>query len=85
MHWWPVLPGVVLVVVALRDVFHTLWHPSGEGVLSGALTRVLWAGARRRGRRAGALVGPVTVVATIVVWVALLVLGFALVHWPFPR
>ena len=82
-QWWPVVPGGLLVVVALRDVFHTLWHPSGTGRVSGALTAAMWAAARRRRSRAGALVGPASVVATVVLWVVLLGLGWALVYWPF--
>jgi hypothetical protein len=34
--------GLGLVLVVLREVFHQLFHPSGSGHLSDALTRAVW-------------------------------------------
>ncbi|MCB7135954.1 ion channel [Cellulosimicrobium marinum] len=50
------LAGTALVVLVLRDVFHTLWHPAGEGRLNGLVGRAAWAvvhrlPARSRARR----------------------------------
>ena len=79
------LLGTALIFVALRDIFDTLFHPSGKGMLSRALPRFLWRGIRRIGHRyplAQELCGPVTLLAVIASWTALLGLGWAFVFWP---
>ncbi|WP_199584103.1 potassium channel family protein [Blastococcus sp. TF02A-30] len=87
MAWidWPVTAlGVAVVLVALRDIFHTLWHPSGRGTISTRVMASVWRLARWRRDRGsgGVLSGPVAVAAVIGVWVALLVGGGALVYAP---
>jgi hypothetical protein len=73
--------GVALVVMALRDIFHTIWHPTGRGGLSRRLMAAVWhIGRRRRGM--GALVGPLAMVVIVLAWVLLILLGWALVYWP---
>lgn len=74
--------GLLLVGAALREVFHTLLHPSGVGQLTPAIFRVVWRAARRIGPRARAVAGPLGVVSSIVVWTLLIVMGWALVYWP---
>jgi hypothetical protein len=79
------LLGTALILVALRDIFDTLFHPSGKGMLSRALPRFLWRGVRRIGVRyplAQELCGPVTLLAVIASWAALLAVGWAFVFWP---
>jgi hypothetical protein len=79
------LLGTGLILVALRDIFDTLFHPSGKGMLSRALPRFLWRGVRRIGGRyplAQELCGPVTLLAVIASWAALLAVGWAFVFWP---
>jgi hypothetical protein len=79
------LLGTGLILVALRDIFDTLFHPSGKGMLSRALPRFLWRGVRRIGVRyplAQELCGPVTLLAVIASWAALLAVGWAFVFWP---
>jgi hypothetical protein len=79
------LLGAGLILVALRDIFDTLFHPSGKGMLSRALPRFLWRGVRRIGGRyplAQELCGPVTLLAVIARWAALLAVGWAFVFWP---
>ena len=79
------LLGAGLILVALRDIFDTLFHPSGKGMLSRALPRFLWRGVRRIGGRyplAQELCGPVTLLAVIASWAALLAIGWAFVFWP---
>jgi hypothetical protein len=80
--------GVFLVVVALRDVFDTLFHPHGRGIVSQAVVRWIWRLTRalvRRNHAALSLAGPLAFVAVIAVWGALVVVGFALILWPhFP-
>ncbi|MEE6289234.1 potassium channel family protein [Georgenia sp. MJ173] len=82
MMWIATLLGGVLVLVAWRDVFTTLWHPSGRGPVGTALMRVVWRLSGRLGTGGRRLSGPVAMVLVIVTWAALLVVGCALVYWP---
>ncbi|MGW5342735.1 ion channel [Streptomyces sp. HUAS TT3] len=80
---WPVgLLGVVLVLLVLRDVFHTLWHPTRHGGLSRLVMMGLWRlSARLPGsRRASGLTGPLAMVAVVAVWTLTVVVGWALVY-----
>ncbi|MCE0487965.1 potassium channel family protein [Ornithinimicrobium sediminis] len=77
--------GAALVLLALWDIFHTLWHPRGFGFVARVLFRALWAVSRwwnRRTGRSSELAGPVGLLATAIAWAAVVVLGFALVYWP---
>lgn len=74
--------GVVLVLAALRDVFQTLLHPSGRGRISVVVTNVVWWSCHRLGTSAVRLSGPAAMVVVTVVWVGLVVIGWALVYWP---
>jgi hypothetical protein len=79
------LLGIGLIFAALRDIFDTLFHPSGKGMLSRALPRPLWRGARWFAARyptARELCGPIALLAVIASWVVLLAVGWALVLWP---
>lgn len=78
--------GVGLVLVAVRDVFHTLFHPDGRGRLSRSIGRTAWRAMRvagRRRRRALALAGPLIVVLVAAAWLVLVVVGGALIYWPW--
>jgi hypothetical protein len=76
--------GVVVVLAALRDIFHTLWHPSGRGGVARRVLAAVWRGGRpRRGhRRVRVLAGPLAMVVVVMAWVALIVLGWTLIYWP---
>lgn len=77
--------GIALLVVAVIDVIQTVFQPIGDGFLSTHLERGIWrlfARLRRRWPRLGSVSGTVTLFAIAVVWVALLVLGAALIYWP---
>lgn len=79
------LLGIGLIFAALRDIFDTLFHPSGKGMLSRALPRPLWRGARWFAARyptVRELCGPIALLAVIASWVVLLAVGWALVLWP---
>ncbi len=79
------LLGAVMVLIALRDIFDTMFHPSGKGMLSRALPRLLWRGVRRIGVRyplAQELCGPATLLCVIASWTTLLAVGWAFVFWP---
>lgn len=79
------LAGVALIAVALRDIFETLFHPSGRGMLGNSIARGVWQLAHRLRRRRGAAPrwgGPLGYVAVLAAWTAMLVVGWALIFWP---
>lgn len=82
--WLLTLAGLALVGTAVRDIFHTLWHPHGFGGLSRMLFRLVWRLGKplNRGTRSTELVGPLGLVLTTLSWTALIVTGFALVYLP---
>ena len=84
MTWAMTAAGLVAIVYALRDIFHTLWHPAGFGSLSRIVFRSMWRVTKvsRRGSRSTELAGPLGLLATLGVWASLSVLGFALVYLP---
>ncbi|WP_164704693.1 potassium channel family protein [Blastococcus litoris] len=75
----------MLLVLVLRDVFHTLFHPAGQGSLSRLILSGTWRVARWVGgpTRLAELAGPLGVVAVIGTWGGAVVLGGALVYWPY--
>jgi voltage-gated potassium channel Kch len=77
--------GVLLIAIALRDVFDVLFHESGRAVLASLLMRLVWRGVRgiaRRRRSALSLAGPFSLLAVVTTWGLLLVVGWTLVFWP---
>lgn len=83
MTWILTIVGVGLIAIALRDIFHTLWHPSGFGTLSRLVFAAIWRIAKpRKGGRSTELAGPVGLLATLAVWTLLLIAGFCLVYLP---
>jgi hypothetical protein len=75
------IAGIVLVLVAVNDVFHTLLRPTVTGRLSGLVFRTVWR-FTRPGHRFATASGPVTILSTIVVWLALITIGWALIYLP---
>lgn len=82
--------GAFIVLMGLADAFLTILHPDRDGRLSAALNRGVWrlavAAARLRpGSRQELLgmAGPSMVVADILLWMLLPILGYALMYWPF--
>jgi hypothetical protein len=75
--------GLLLVALALRDVFDTLFHESGRAVLSSVVMRAVWRIFRRLGgRRRLSLAGPIALIAVVMSWAVLLVVGWALLLMP---
>lgn len=74
--------GVVLIVFGLRDMFHTLLHPSGKGNLSQWVFRGMWNASKAIGHRLGSGVGPAAMVAVIIQWVIFQSVGWALIYYP---
>ncbi|HET7417886.1 MAG TPA: potassium channel family protein [Solirubrobacterales bacterium] len=81
---WTVL-GVALIVLALRDIFDVLFHPLGRGMIARRVVRGIAAIARRAPRPSGTLgllAGPLSYIAVVGTWAALLAVGWALVFLP---
>lgn len=85
------LVGAALVLLALADVFFTVLFPaSGHGPIRRPLARLTWQAFAVVGRRLSegarrhllAYSGPVQIAVSIFVWVALLLVGWALVYQP---
>ncbi|MBF6558406.1 MAG: two pore domain potassium channel family protein [Acidimicrobiales bacterium] len=81
MHWLTAAAGAALVLFVLRDIFHTVGHPEGQGSLSRFVLSTTWRLSRLRGGR-GRLAGPLALLAVILVWGTLAVVGWALLYWP---
>lgn len=84
MDWLATGAGITLVLLVLRDIFHTLGHPEGQGSISDLVLRTAWWLSRRRGGagRLSRLAGPLALLAVIIVWGSLAVIGWALIYWP---
>ncbi len=77
--------GVALVLVALRDVVHELFHPELSGSVSRFLARMMWRVIRAAAplhRAALHHAGPLMLVAIGAAWVALVAVGAALIYTP---
>lgn len=74
--------GIVLILTALRDVFHTLFNPSKQGDLSEWIARGIWRGTRHTLPRALHYAGPVAFVTVVLYWTVSMIFGFALVYYP---
>lgn len=82
MEWGASVAGALVVAFVLRDIFHTLLHPTADGSMSRTILRVVWRAFHwQRGRKPLTLAGPVGFVAVVATWTLLLVLGFACVYW----
>lgn len=79
------LVGFALILAVLRDIFQELFSPNSYGRLSRRVQVSLWRAAKRyaRGdRRKLALIGPISIIVIIGLWVALMAGGWALLLWP---
>lgn len=74
--------GAALVLLAIRDVFHTLFNPSKQGDLSEWIARSLWRGFRRALPSALNYAGPVAFISVVFYWTASVIVGFALIYLP---
>ena len=80
---WYLALGFVLITASIVDLLWTsLWVDGGAGPISSRTTTLIWRGLRRAGRdrpRILSLAGPLTLVATLVLWVGLLWAGWTFV------
>lgn len=86
------LIGIGLLCLLGADVFLTVFHAQGRGgPVNRMQKRLLWGVFRRLGVRRGgepraallALGAPASVVITLTLWVAVLVVGYALIFYPY--
>ncbi|WP_254863614.1 potassium channel family protein [Halovivax gelatinilyticus] len=76
-----VLGTIVLVATVVDILWTTLWVDGGSGPLSGRLTTGVWRGLRwasREETRLLSVAGPLILVATLVMWIAGLWVGWSL-------
>ena len=77
--------GVLVLLLLYLDVFLTIFHPEGRGgPLTGRLNRGAWGAFRTlagRRPRTLAFAGPVMPVLTLIVWMGLLIAGYALIYY----
>ena len=73
--------GVVLIAAIVWEVFNDLFHPAGTGALSDWMGRALF-GMFKRFPQLLPLAGPFTLLTVIALWVAGLIVGFALLYLP---
>lgn len=81
MAWIISAAGLLVVLVALRDIFHTLWHPAGFGrITQWVFQLVWWATKHVVPSRTRHLAGPTAVVGTVMLWTGTVVVGWTLVY-----
>ncbi|WP_235892628.1 potassium channel family protein [Mycolicibacterium hodleri] len=81
--WVVAVVGSLLVVVVVRDVFHTLFHPVGHGSIAPQMMKLVWWLLRvfRSDRRIASLTGPLGIALVVVTWGAMAVLGWAMLYY----
>ena len=84
MEWVITVLGVGLVIVVVRDVFHTLFHPVGHGSIAPQVMKLVWRLLRLfpSDRRIASLTGPLGITAVIITWGVTAVLGWMLIYFP---
>ncbi|WP_234835065.1 potassium channel family protein [Mycolicibacterium stellerae] len=81
-HWVVAVMGVLLIVVVVRDVFHTLFHPIGHGSIAPQVMKFVWWLLRLfpADRRIASLTGPLGIALVVLTWGALAVVGWSLLY-----
>ncbi|HEX6233762.1 MAG TPA: potassium channel family protein [Jiangellaceae bacterium] len=81
--------GLLLVGLALWDVWSTVLHPDAEGVLARGIRRTMWRLATGCGvrlpswrRHLLSLAGPAIIALTFIAWISLVILGLTLIAYP---
>lgn len=76
--YWGV--GAILILAALQDLFHTLFHPAARGDISDWLAMRVWRACQRGGCKLLRVAGPMAFATVIFYWMASVFLGFALMY-----
>ena len=82
LDWVLTIVGIALVLVVVRDVFHTLFHPIGHGSVAPQVMKTVWRVLRLfpADRRLASLTGPLGMVAVIGTWAVGVVVGWSLIY-----
>ena len=82
MDWVFSVVGVALVLIVVRDVFHTLFHPVGHGSVAPLVMKSVWRTVRLfpSERRIASLSGPLGVTAVIGTWAVASTVGWMLIY-----
>jgi hypothetical protein len=82
--WVSVALGALLILFSLRDISLTLLTPTGHGSISRWLMARIWSVAGTLvQRRNHEVIGPLVFVGVLIFWTVLVVVGWALIYWPF--
>lgn len=83
MDWVLAIVGFAVVAVVVRDVFHTLFYPIGNGSISPQVMKMVWRVLRPLPARLRItmLTGPVAMLAVISTWAVGAVVGWALIYF----
>lgn len=83
MEWTATVIGIVLVALIVRDVFHTMFHPVGNGSIAPQVMKLNWRllGLMPAQRRMSGLTGPFGIAMVVLAWGAIAVLGWTLIYW----
>jgi len=83
IDWAVGVVGSLLVVIVVRDVFHTLFHPIGHGSVAPQVMKFVWWLLRlfHPDRRIASLTGPLGIALVVLTWGALAVLGWAMLYF----
>jgi Ion channel len=83
MGWIISAAGLLVVLVALWDIFHTLWHPGGFGGIARRVFELVWRATKHvLPGRTRQLAGPIGILGTVMLWTGLVVIGWTLVYLP---
>ena len=74
--------GAVLVLAALQDVFHTLFHPAARGDISDWIALRIWRAFRKLLPGVLDFAGPIAFVTVVGYWLISTIVGFALIYHP---
>ena len=75
--------GLLVVLVALWDIFHTLWHPGGFGRIARRVFQLVWWATKHvLPSHTRQLAGPIGILGTVALWTGLVVIGWTLVYLP---
>jgi Ion channel len=78
--WLKIVAGALVVLFAVREMFHDLFHPTRRGAISEWVASWLFRVFRRWPRMLPTS-GPLSMALVICIWAMLLAIGFALIYW----
>lgn len=81
-----IVVGSLLILFAIRDILLTLMTATGHGAISRWFMAIVWKIMRPlvvRWRPYREAAGPIAFLSVIAIWTTMIVLGWALIYWPF--